>query len=79
MKTQVMHMLQEHTHEKFKDNSEELHKFEQSLEVWEASEKREIQKRLETHQVMEAAAQIIEHTPEAELRMTVGSTSVKDM
>lgn len=49
------------------------------MEVWETSEKREIQERLETHQVVEATAQIVEHTPEAELRMTLGSTSVKGL
>ena len=54
-------------------------KFEKEMEVWEASEKREIQERLEIHQVVEAAAQIVEHTPEAELSMKVGSTSVKDL
>ena len=54
-------------------------KFEKEMEVWEASEKREIQEPLETHQVVEAAAQIVEHTPEAELSMKVGSTSVKDL
>ena len=49
------------------------------MEVWEASEKREIQEPLEPHQVVESAAQIVEQTPEAELSMKVGSTSVKDL
>ncbi|MDR8017941.1 DUF3898 domain-containing protein, partial [Ectopseudomonas guguanensis] len=49
------------------------------LEIWETSEKREIQERLETHQVVEATAQIVEHTPEAELRMRLGSTSIKGL
>ncbi|MDQ0270460.1 DUF3900 domain-containing protein [Cytobacillus purgationiresistens] len=79
MKSQVMHMVQEHAQETFADNSEEMQQFEESLEIWEASEKREIQERLDTHQVMEAAAQIVEHTPEAELRMKIGNTSVKGL
>ena len=52
MKTQVMNMVQEHAHEVFEDNSEELQQFEKEMEVWEASEKREIQERLTTHQVL---------------------------
>ncbi|MGE8080863.1 DUF3900 domain-containing protein [Peribacillus loiseleuriae] len=79
MKAQVMNMVQEHVHETFADNSEELQQFEQAMEVWEASEKREIQERLETHQVVEAVAQLVEHTPEAEMRMTIGNTSVKGL
>ncbi|MCM3177278.1 DUF3900 domain-containing protein [Cytobacillus horneckiae] len=79
MKSQVMHMVQEHAQETFAENSEEMQQFEESLEIWEASEKREIQERLDTHQVMEAAAQIIEHTPEAEIRMTIGNTAIKGL
>ena len=79
MKAQVMNMVQEHVHETFADNSEELQQFEQAMEVWEASEKREIQERLDTHQVIEATAQIVEHTPDAEMRMTIGNTSVKGL
>ena len=53
--------------EMFEDHSEELIQFEKEMEIWEASDKREIQERLTTPQVIEATAQIIEHTPEAEL------------
>lgn len=79
LKTQVMNMVQEHVTEMFEDQSEELIQFEKEMEIWEASEKREIQERLTTPQVVEAAAQIIEHTPEVELSMKVGSTSVKGL
>ncbi|MFJ7976667.1 DUF3900 domain-containing protein [Peribacillus sp. NPDC096379] len=79
LKAQVMNMVQEHVQETFADNSEELQQFEQAMEVWEASEKREIQERLDTHQVIEATAQIVEHTPDAEMRMTIGNTSVKGL
>ncbi|MGX2959518.1 DUF3900 domain-containing protein [Peribacillus sp. JNUCC 23] len=79
MKAQVMNMVQEHVQETFADNSEELQQFEQAMEVWESSEKREIQERLDTHQVIEATAQIVEHTPDAEMRMTIGNTSVKGL
>lgn len=79
MKTQVMNMVQEHVTEMFEDESEELIQFEKEMEIWEASDKREIQERLTTPQVVEAAAQIIEHTPEAELSIKVGNTSVKGL
>lgn len=79
MKTQVMNMVQEHVTEMFEDQSEELIQFEKEMEIWEASDKREIQERLTTPQVIEATAQIVEHTPEAELSMKVGSTSVKGL
>ncbi|MCY8507781.1 DUF3900 domain-containing protein, partial [Bacillus atrophaeus] len=59
MKSQVMNMVQEHVYETYEENSEELQQFEQDIEIWEASEKREIQERLDTHQVIEASAQII--------------------
>ncbi|PJN85897.1 DUF3900 domain-containing protein, partial [Bacillus velezensis] len=79
MKSQVMNMVQEHVYETFEENSEELQQFEHDIEIWEASEKREIQERLDTHQVIEASAQIIEHTPEAELKMKVGETEIKGL
>ncbi len=80
MKNQVIHMVHEQVSAQFEDNSDELHKFEQDLEIWETSEKREIQERLETHQVVEAIAQIVEHTPEAELELRMElSTSVKGL
>ena len=79
MKNQVINMVQEHVYETFEENSEELQQFEHDIEIWEASEKREIQERLDTHQVIEASAQIIEHTPEAELKMKVGETEIKGL
>ncbi|PLT35661.1 DUF3900 domain-containing protein [Bacillus sp. V5-8f] len=79
MKAQVMNMVQEHVYETFEDNSEELKQFEEDLEIWEASEKREIRERLDTHQVVEAAAQIVEQTPDAQLQMKLGETTVKGL
>lgn len=79
MKTQVMSMVQEHVLETYEENSQERQQFEHDMEIWEASEKREIQERLDTHQVIEAAAQIVEHTPVAELKMKLGETSIKGL
>jgi len=41
--------------------------FDQAMEVWAASPKREIMEHFTTEEVMEATAQIVEHTPEMEL------------
>jgi hypothetical protein len=43
MKTQVMTMVQEHVKETYVGNSKERQQFEQKIEIWEASPKREIQ------------------------------------
>jgi hypothetical protein len=77
MKAQVMEMVTETIMESLEDESEEMKQFEQEMEVWSVSEKREIQERLDSHQVIEAAASIVEHTPEAELKMKLGDTDIK--
>ncbi|WP_110114034.1 DUF3900 domain-containing protein [Bacillus sp. CGMCC 1.16541] len=79
MKNQVMEMVRGHIHETFELESEELEQFEVEMETWAISEKREIQERLDTHQVVEAAAHIIEHSPEAELKMKLGETEIKGL
>jgi hypothetical protein len=79
MKTQVMTMVQEHVYETYVGNRKESQQFEQEIEIWEASPKREIQERLTTEQVVEATAMIVEHTPEAELKMKLVDTHIKGM
>lgn len=79
MKTQVMDMVREHVAEVFEPESTELEQFESDMELWATSEKRELQERLDTHQVMEATAHIVEHTPEAELKMKLGETEIKGL
>src|SRR5690625_626259 len=79
MRTQVKSMIEEHFHEVYEDNDEELERFEQEMEVWEASPTREIQERLTTDEVVEAAAQIVEHTPDIELKMKLDNTAINGM
>lgn len=79
MKTQVMDMVREHVSETLEAESVELEQFESDMELWATSEKRELQERLDTHQVMEAAAHIVEHTPDAELKMKLGETEIKGL
>jgi Protein of unknown function (DUF3900)/Domain of unknown function (DUF3898) len=79
VKTQVLEMVKGHIEEAFEPESEEREQFEGAMEIWAASEKRELQERFETEQVIEAAAQIIEHTPELELKMKLDHISVKGL
>ncbi|MEH7482886.1 DUF3900 domain-containing protein [Neobacillus drentensis] len=79
VKTQVMEMVRGHVEEAFEPESEEREQFEGAMEIWAASEKRELQEHFETEQVIEAAAQIIEHTPELELKMKLDHVSVKGL
>ncbi|NEU31537.1 DUF3900 domain-containing protein [bacterium LRH843] len=76
IRTQTLSMLQDHFYEEYKEESEEREQFDTAMEVWATSPKRELQERLDTNQVMEAAAQIIEHTPEIDLRMKLDEVSV---
>jgi hypothetical protein len=79
VKTQVIEMVRGHVEEAFEPESEEREQFEGAMEIWAASEKRELQERFETEQVIEATAQIIEHTPELELKMKLDHVSVKGL
>lgn len=69
VRTQVMGMVRERIEESFKPESEERVKMESAMEVWATSPKRELQERFSPTEIIEAAAQIIEHTPDIELKM----------
>ncbi|RDI41383.1 DUF3900 domain-containing protein [Falsibacillus pallidus] len=79
VKTQVMEIVKTHMEEAFEPESEELEELESAMEVWAASEKRDIQERFTTEQIIEASAQIIEHTPDIELKMKLDSVDVKGL
>ncbi|GLB61101.1 hypothetical protein NCCP133_32310 [Cytobacillus sp. NCCP-133] len=69
VKTQVIVMVQEHIKDTFQPENEEREQLETSMEVWAASPKSEIQERFSSEQVIEAAAQIIENSPEIQLKL----------
>ena len=79
MKNQVMEMVTETILESLEDESEEFKQFEQEMEVWSVSEKREIKEQLGTHQIVEATASMVEITPDLELRMKLDHVSVNGM
>lgn len=79
MKHHVIDMVQEHIGEEYEPESEERRQFEEAIEIWADSPKRELQERLSTEQVVEAAAQIIEQEPEIELKMKLDQTNIKGL
>ncbi len=79
VKTQVLEMVQQHIEETYKPESEYREKFETAMEAWATSPKRELQERFSSNQVIEAASQIIEHSPEIELSFKLDHLQVKGM
>ena len=79
MKNQVMEMVTETILESLEDESEEFKQFEQEMEVWSVSEKRELKEQLDTHQIVEATASMVEITPDLELRMKLDHIGVNGM
>lgn len=79
VKSQVLEMVQQHIEETYTPESEYREKFETAMEAWATSPKRELQERLTTNQVMEAASQISEHSPEVELSFKIDHLHIKGM
>jgi hypothetical protein len=77
VKSQVYGMVKEHIEESYVEESDERVEFEQAMEEWAISPKRELQERFSTEQVVEAASQIIEQSPEVELKVKLDHVSVK--
>ncbi|KGX87507.1 DUF3900 domain-containing protein [Pontibacillus litoralis] len=74
---QVKTMIEEQVQEFIEEDSQEWEQFVEEMEIWEASEERELKETLTTEQVMEATSQMVEHTPDLELNMKIGETKVK--
>ncbi|MDP4084861.1 MAG: DUF3900 domain-containing protein [Bacillota bacterium] len=79
VKSQVFEMVMGHIEEAFEPESEEREQLENAMEIWAASEKRELQERFNTEQVVEAAAQLIEQTPDLELKMKLDHVQVNGL
>lgn len=77
MKTQVMDMVYDQIDDVFEEGTEEREQFDQAMEVWAASPKREIMEHFTTEEVIEATAQIAETAPEVELKVKADHISVK--
>ncbi|MBM7645236.1 hypothetical protein JOD45_001447 [Scopulibacillus daqui] len=79
VKTQVMDMVREHIIESYEEDSEERGQIEEAMETWAQSPKRELQERFSTEQVVEAAGQIVEHTPDLELKLKLDHIFLKGL
>ncbi|MGG4547140.1 DUF3900 domain-containing protein [Rossellomorea marisflavi] len=79
VKSQVYGMVKEHISETYAESSDERAEFEEAVEEWAISPKREMQERFTPEQVVEAAAQIVEQSPEVELKMRLDHMAVKAM
>lgn len=79
IKSHVMSMVQSHIEETYEIESEEREKFESAMEIWATSPKRELQERFTNEQVVEATAEIIQHTPDIELKLKMDHISVKGL
>jgi len=75
---QVETMVKLYIEEKWRDDTgEERQEEEQRLEVWAASEKRELQEKWDREQVVEAAAQLTVHKEDLELRFKLDHIALK--
>ncbi|MGM0835207.1 MAG: DUF3900 domain-containing protein [Bacillota bacterium] len=79
IKTQVMGMVHQELAETYQDESEEKEKAESAMEAWATSPKRELQERWSEEQVIEASSNIIEQTPDIELKFKLDHLSVKGL
>ncbi|CAM2779237.1 DUF3900 domain-containing protein [Paenibacillus sediminis] len=74
----VMEFVQTYVEEKWPDAShEERQQEEREIELWAASDKRDIQEKWEPVQVAEAASRIVEIKPEIEIKFKLGDTYVR--
>lgn len=77
---QVMNIVQEYIEQKWQHESSEdegRQREEQHIELWAASEQRELQQLWSHEQVAAAAERIIEHQPEVEMKFRLNGVSVK--
>jgi hypothetical protein len=75
---QVYSMVKQYIEEKWQDQAaEERQEEEERLQVWAASEKRDLQERWEHEQVVEAAVQLTVHKQDLELKFKLDHISVK--
>lgn len=79
MKREVMTMVYDEIEEAFEEGSEEREKFDEAMEIWAASPKREIQEHFSTEEIIEASSQITQRAPDAELKMKADHIAIKGL
>ncbi|GGG11527.1 DUF3900 domain-containing protein [Paenibacillus abyssi] len=79
---QVIEMVHQYMDEKWQaapDNEQGRQMEQESLEIWAASEKRDLQEKWSHDYVVEAAAQLIEHKPDLDFKFKLGGVAVKGL
>lgn len=77
---QVMDMVHTYIEEKWQgqpESTEGRQREEEEIELWAASEQRELQQKWDHQQVSEAAARIVEQQPEVELKFRLDGVTIK--
>jgi hypothetical protein len=75
--SQVLGVVQQHMEREWQENPEVREQDERDLELWAASEQRELQEKWTPIQVMEAASYLVEHKPDLEMKFKVDHVTVK--
>ncbi|GEN36321.1 DUF3900 domain-containing protein [Aneurinibacillus danicus] len=75
--TQVLGLVQQYIDAVYEEESEERQQEEEAMEIWAASEKRELQERWSSEQVAEATAALVEQKPDLEMKLKLNHISVK--
>lgn len=75
--TRVLGLVQQYIDAVYEEESEERQQEEEAMEIWAASEKRELQERWSSEQVAEATAALVEQKPDLEMKLKLNHISVK--
>lgn len=79
VKSHVYEMVKERISETLEEESEEKEKFNQAMEIWSVSQKREIQEHFTTNEIIEATTALVEHAPEIELKFKADHVSIRGL
>jgi hypothetical protein len=77
MNQQVLGMVQQHIEQTIPENTEQREREEKEVEIWAASEQRDLQEKWTSEQVMEANRNLVEQKPDIEMKLKLDSISVK--
>ncbi|WCK52690.1 DUF3900 domain-containing protein [Aneurinibacillus sp. Ricciae_BoGa-3] len=77
MNQQVIGMVQEHIEQTMPENTEQREREEKEIEIWAASEQRDLQEKWTPEQVMEANRYLVEQKPDIEMKLKLDHISVK--
>lgn len=79
MNEQVLGFVQQYVDEVYVEDDEEKARQWEEIELWACSEKRELQEKWDREQVLEATSVMVEQKPDIEMKLKIGSMSVRAM